>query len=67
MAQGIVKWFNPEKGYGFISQQNGEDLFVHFSAIQMKGYRTLDTGTEVSYEVVTGKNGKPQASNVMTI
>ena len=64
MAQGTVKWFNPEKGYGFISQEGGEDLFVHWSEIQMDGYKTLDEGAAVEFEITTGDNGKLQASNV---
>ena len=64
MAQGTVKWFNPEKGYGFISQEGGEDLFVHWSEIQMDGYKTLDEGALVEFEVTQGDNGKLQASNV---
>ncbi len=65
MAQGTVKWFSPEKGYGFISQDGGEDLFVHFSEIQMDGYKTLEEGQSVSFDVATGSNGKLQASNVV--
>lgn len=65
MAQGTVKWFSPEKGYGFISQEGGEDLFVHFSEIQMDGYKTLEEGQSVSFDVATGSNGKLQASNVV--
>ena len=64
MAQGTVKWFNPEKGYGFISQEGGEDLFVHRSEIQMDGYKTLDEGAAVEFEITEGDNGKLQASNV---
>ena len=64
MAEGTVKWFNPEKGYGFISQADGEDLIVHFSEIKMDGYKTLDEGQRVSFEVTTGQNGKLQASDV---
>ncbi len=64
MAQGTVKWFNPEKGYGFISQESGEDLFVHFSEINMDGFKTLDEGMAVTFEVTTGQNGKLQASKV---
>ena len=64
MAQGTVKWFNPEKGYGFISQEGGEDLFVHYSEIKMDGFKTLDEGQAVSFEITTGQNGKRQASNV---
>ncbi len=67
MAQGTVKWFNPEKGYGFISQEGGEDLFVHWSEIQMDGYKTLDEGVAVEFEVTTGDNGKLQASNVVKL
>ena len=64
MAEGTVKWFNPDKGYGFISRPDGDDLFVHFSEIQMDGFKTLDEGDKVSFEVTTGQNGKLQASNV---
>ena len=67
MAEGTVKWFNPDKGYGFISQEGGEDLFVHFSEIQMDGFKTLDEGQKVSFEVTTGSNGKLQASNVVKL
>ena len=64
MAEGTVKWFNPEKGYGFISQNDGEDLFVHFSEIKMDGFKTLDERQAVQFDVTTGQNGKLQASNV---
>lgn len=64
MAIGKVKWFNPEKGYGFIEQEGGEDLFVHFSEIQMDGFKTLEEGMPVSFDVTVGRNGKNQASNV---
>ena len=67
MAEGPVKWFNPEKGYGFISQNDGEDLFVHFSEIKMDGFKTLDEGAAVAFDVTTGQNGKLQASNVTKI
>ena len=67
MAEGTVKWFNPEKGYGFISQNDGEDLFVHFSEINMDGFKTLDDGQAVSFVVTTGQNGKLQASNVVRL
>lgn len=67
MAQGTVKWFNPEKGYGFISAENGEDLFVHFSEIMMDGFKTLEEGAAVEFEVTTGANGKKQASSVRTL
>jgi CspA family cold shock protein len=61
--KGIVKWFNNAKGYGFIQRASGEDVFVHFSAIQMNGYRSLDNGTEVEFEVRQGPKGL-QAENV---
>lgn len=67
MAEGVVKWFNPEKGYGFISQNDGEDLFVHFSEIKVDGFKTLDEGQHVSFDVTTGQNGKLQASNVVKL
>ncbi|WP_129600002.1 cold-shock protein [Anaerophilus nitritogenes] len=63
MEKGTVKWFNGEKGYGFISRENGEDVFVHFSAIDMDGYKTLEEGQSVEFEVVQGEKG-PQATNV---
>lgn len=63
MAEGTVKWFNNDKGYGFISQQDGEDVFVHFSAIQVEGYKSLEEGQSVQFEVTQGPKGK-QASNV---
>ena len=67
MAEGIVKWFNPDKGYGFISREDGEDLFVHFSEIQMEGYKTLNQDDKVQFEITTGQNGKLQASSVVRI
>ena len=67
MNKGTVKWFSPEKGYGFISQDGGEDLFVHYSEIKMDGYKTLDEGAAVSFDVATGSNGKLQASNVVKL
>ncbi len=63
MEKGTVKWFNAEKGYGFISRENGEDVFVHFSAIMMDGFKTLEEGQEVVFEIVDGEKG-PQATNV---
>lgn len=64
MATGQVKWFNSEKGFGFIEQSDGgADVFVHFSAIQSDGYRSLNEGDEVSFEITQGKKG-PQADNV---
>lgn len=62
-VQGKVKWFNSTKGYGFIGQESGPDVFVHFSAIQMDGYKTLQEGDNVEFEVVQGQKG-PQADNV---
>lgn len=67
MAQGTVKWFNPDKGYGFISREDGDDLFVHYSEIQMDGFKTLDEGQAVEFDITTGQNGKLQASNVRKI
>jgi cold shock protein len=61
--KGTVKWFNAAKGYGFIQRENGEDVFVHFSAIQSQGYRTLDEGSRVEFEVTKGPKGL-QATNV---
>lgn len=64
--QGTVKWFNAEKGYGFIAQENGEDVFVHFSAIQTDGFKTLDEGARVEFDIVEGPRGK-QAANVIKL
>ena len=63
MSNGTVKWFNAEKGYGFIEREDGGDVFVHFSAIQGKGFKTLEEGQSVSFEIEEGPRGK-QASNV---
>ena len=63
MAVGKVKWFSAEKGYGFIARDEGDDVFVHFSAIQSDGYKTLDEGQEVSFDIIEGERG-PQAANV---
>ena len=63
MAQGTVKWFNNEKGYGFIAVDGGQDVFVHYSAIQADGYRSLDEGQRVEFEVAHGPKG-PQADGV---
>ena len=63
MERGKVKWFNAEKGFGFIERDNGNDVFVHFSAITMDGFKTLEEGSEVEFDVVEGAKG-PQAANV---
>jgi CspA family cold shock protein len=64
--QGTVKWFNASKGFGFIQRQSGEDVFVHFSAIQSEGYKSLNEGQAVEFEVTTGPKGL-QASNVSSL
>jgi cold shock protein len=66
MATGTVKWFNNEKGYGFIARDEGADVFVHHSAIQMQGYRSLTEGQRVEFEVVAGDKGD-QARNVRAL
>ena len=66
MLQGKVKWFNAEKGFGFIEVEGQDDVFVHFSAIQGEGFKTLEEGQEVSFEVVEGNRG-PQAANVVKL
>ncbi|PIE32708.1 cold-shock protein [candidate division KSB3 bacterium] len=66
MAQGTVKWFNDQKGYGFIEQDNGEDIFVHYTAIQGSGFRSLSEGDRVSFEVGEGNKG-PAAQNVTVL
>ncbi|MBU9712270.1 cold-shock protein [Evansella tamaricis] len=63
MAEGTVKWFNSDKGFGFIEQEGGDDIFVHFSAIQGDGFKTLEEGQRVEFEITDGDRG-PQASNV---
>jgi len=65
-VRGKVKWFNDSKGYGFISREDGPDVFVHHSAIQGEGFRSLEEGQEVEFEVVQGQKG-PQAQNVVKI
>ena len=64
MSNGTVKWFNAEKGYGFISQESGDDVFVHFSAIQGEGFKTLEEGQQVSFDIEEGPRAK-QACNVV--
>jgi CspA family cold shock protein len=66
VAQGTVKWFNNEKGYGFIAVDGGQDVFVHYSAIQSDGYRSLDEGQRVEFEVAQGPKG-PQADGVRVV
>ena len=66
MAEGTVKWFNSSKGFGFIAKDDGTDVFVHFSAIQSEGYKSLDEGARVSFDVVDGQKG-PSAENVKVI
>lgn len=64
MAKGFVKWFDTKKGYGFIKQQDGEDIFVHYSGITGEGFKSLRAGEEVEFEIASGQKG-PQATNVM--
>jgi cold shock protein len=66
VATGTVKWFNPDKGYGFITQENGPDVFVHFSAITGEGYRNLEENQKVEFDVTQGDKG-PQATNVRPV
>ncbi|WP_220033132.1 cold shock domain-containing protein [Aneurinibacillus soli] len=66
MMQGKVKWFNAEKGFGFIERENGDDVFVHFSAIQSEGFKSLEEGQSVEFEIVEGARG-PQAANVIKL
>ena len=66
MAQGSVKWFNAEKGYGFIAVDEGADVFVHYSAIQMDGFRALEEGQRVEFEISQGQKG-PQADSVRAV
>lgn len=66
MVQGTVKWFNREKGYGFIAQEGGKDVFAHYSAIQGEGYKSLDEGQKVSFDLQDGKRG-PEAANIVVL
>ncbi|WP_062106832.1 cold-shock protein [Bacillus niameyensis] len=66
MNQGTVKWFNAEKGFGFIEVEGGEDVFVHFSAITGEGFKTLEEGQKVSFDIVEGNRGE-QAANVVKL
>jgi CspA family cold shock protein len=66
VATGTVKWFNPDKGFGFISREDGDDVFVHFSAIQGEGYRNLEENQKVEFDVTQGQKG-PQATNVRPV
>jgi cold shock protein len=67
VAQGTVKWFNAEKGFGFIATDGGADVFVHYSAIQADGFRTLDEGDRVEFETTAGRDGRSQADAVRRI
>ncbi|MBO5238944.1 MAG: cold-shock protein [Lachnospiraceae bacterium] len=66
MKTGTVKWFNAKKGYGFISDEEGKDIFVHFSALDMPGFKVLEEGEKVEFDVVEGEKG-PQAANVVKV
>ncbi|MEQ9764569.1 MULTISPECIES: cold-shock protein [Streptococcus] len=66
MAQGTVKWFNAEKGFGFISTEEGQDVFAHFSQIQADGFKSLEDGQKVSFDVQDGQRG-PQAANIVKL
>ncbi len=66
MMNGTVKWFNAEKGYGFVTTEDGEDVFAHFTQIQKDGFRTLEEGQAVSFDIVDGQKGK-QAENIVVL
>lgn len=66
MSKGIVKWFNNQKGYGFLSDESGNDVFVHYSGLSMEGFKSLEEGAAVEFDVIDGQKG-PQAINVTTI
>ena len=66
MTKGTVKWFNDDKGFGFISAEDGNDYFAHFSQINKEGFKTLDEGAEVTFDIVEGDKG-PQAANIETL
>ena len=66
MSKGTVKWFNNQKGYGFISDEKGNDVLVHYTGLNMEGFKTLEEGAQVEYEIVDGAKG-PQATNVTVI
>jgi cold shock protein len=66
MEKGTVKWFNADKGFGFIEVENGDDVFVHFSAIKSEGFKTLEEGQSVEFDIVEGARG-PQAANVVKL
>lgn len=63
MSKGTVKWFNAQKGFGFLSDEEGNDIFVHFSALNMDGFKVLEEGQDVTFDVINGEKG-PQAANV---
>ncbi len=67
MVQGTVKWFDAKKGYGFIEQDDGGDIFVHYSAIEDEGFKVIHEGDRVEFEVAEGKEGKPHAANVVKL
>ncbi|MBQ6369057.1 MAG: cold shock domain-containing protein [Parasporobacterium sp.] len=66
MGKGTVKWFNNQKGYGFISDENGKDIFVHYSGVNMEGFKSLNEGDNVEFEIIEGEKG-PQAINVTKV